>query len=315
MNFFAKTPRQIQIFGQIFDTGLPGGTGRGLTASMIHPDDLRYFKEIGLTGNLRRAAERLGVTQPALSHALKRLEEDLGCELVIRSKTGVRMTRAGEKLASLSGQLEEVWSRIQAVVSDENEIVTGTYRLGVHTALAQYTLPLFLGDLLKEHPKLNFRFEHGLSRQIAESLISNRLDFGIVVNPPQHPDLVIRKLCEDVVKMWKSPKLKNPDVIICDPDIHQTQILLRTCKKKGINFIREIHTSSLEVVAQLTAEGVGVGIIPERVLKAMTGEPCQLYSKDAPEFKDTICLVYKKENQNTMAAKVISDSIKAGFLV
>lgn len=277
---------------------------------MIHPDDLRYFKEISLTGNLRRAAERLGVTQPALSHALKRLESDLGCALMIRSKSGVRLTRAGAKLVALSGQLEEVWEQIHSVVTDENERIAGTYRLGVHTALGQYLLPRFVGPLLHEHPQLNFKFEHGLSRQVSESVISNRLDFGIVVNPPEHPDLVLRKLGEDTVRMWKSPKLKNPGVLICDPDLHQVQTILRACAKKGIRFERELHTSSLEIAARLTAEGAGVGVIPERVLKVMNGSHCLPFVKDAPEFRDVICLVYKKENQNTRAAKVISDFIR-----
>lgn len=277
---------------------------------MIHPDDLRYFKEISLTGNLRRAAERLGVTQPALSHSLKRLEDQLGCQLMVRSKTGVRLTRAGAKLAGLSGQLEDVWNRIQNIVTDENEKIAGTYRIGVHTALGQYILPSFVGPLLEEHEGLNFKFDHGLSRQMSEAVISNRLDFGVVVNPPEHPDLVIRKLGEDSVRMWKAPRLKNTGVLICDPDLHQVQTILRACAKKGIRFERELHTSSLEIAARLTAEGAGVGIIPERVLKVMAGTNAVPFHKDAPEFKDTICLIHKKENQNTRASQVISDFIR-----
>lgn len=277
---------------------------------MISPTDLRYFREVSATGNLRRAGERLGVSQPALSHALKRLEDEFGSQLFIREKTGVRLTRAGERLVALANELEETWSRIHSAVSNEMTTVEGMFRIGCHSAVGQYTLGKFLTPLLKNHPKIHVRLEHALSRTIAEGIAANRIDFGFVVNPPKHPDFVIKQLCEDRVRLWKSPRLANPDILICDPNLFQVSKLVAQAKRKGIEFKREIHSSSLEMIARLTIEGAGVGIVPERVMKAMGGD-CVPLSTSAPDVRDEICLVYKRENQTSAAARVIIDAVKS----
>lgn len=276
---------------------------------MIQSDDLVYFKEIALNKNLRRASERLGMSQPALSFAIQRLEKKLNCQLFIRGKTGVRLTKAGNKLLLLTGELEENWKKIYSLVSEEVNAVEGTYSLGCHTSVGVYTLHYFVGALLSRYPKLSFRFKHGLSREMTHAVISNQLDFGIVVNPTKHSGLVITKLYEDRVKFWKSPKLQNKDLLIYDPSLLQSNELIQLAAKKGFSFSREIHTSSLNLIAKLTSAGAGVGILPETVLKELEKKECIPLAPNSPELVDKICLIYKKENQNTYAFKKIADSI------
>jgi DNA-binding transcriptional LysR family regulator len=276
---------------------------------MISPDEIVYFKEVSRVGNLRRAAERLGVTQPTLSHSIKRIESKLKCQLFIRSKSGVRLTKAGLRLSVLAGDLEENWRRVQFLISEEVNQVGGTYTLGCHSSVGLYTVPKFLIPLLQTYPTLNIRFQHGLSREIAEAVISNRIDFGIIVNPPNHPDLVVRKLCEDYVRVWRAEDLQIPDVLICNPDLQQVQKMIQALMKKKITFKREIHSSSLELIVKMTSSGMGAGILPERVLKELGATNCVDYASNAPEVKDQICLVYKKENQMTAASKIVLDAI------
>ena len=82
------------------------------------PTEILYFNEIAKTSNLSRAAERLGVTQPTLSLALKRLEDTIGMPLMIRSKTGVQLTRAGQKLLTKSLTILENSQRLLMVLEE-----------------------------------------------------------------------------------------------------------------------------------------------------------------------------------------------------
>lgn len=277
---------------------------------MITPDEIRYFKTISATGNMTRASERLGVTQPTLSHAMKRLEAELGCALLIRNKTGARLTKAGEKLSSLIEDLELSWSRVHSLVSDEVNLVEGSYSIGCHPAVGLSTIHRFMGPLLRDYPKLAIHLRHGLSREITEALLANRLDLGIIANPSRHPDLVLTELCTEKFALWKSSDLMNSDVLICDPDLAQVQKLIEACNKKGIRFKRQIHSSSLELTAKLTSEGVGVGILPERVLMELSHHKCKLVP-NAPVIKDRVCVVHRKGNQTTEAASVILNAIKS----
>lgn len=277
---------------------------------MVHPEDLRYFKAISLTSNMTRASERLGVTQPTLTHAMRRLEAALGCTLLIRSKSGVRLTKAGTKLLELSDDLEKGWSRIRNLVSDEITLVEGTYTIGCHPSLGLSTIHRFIGALLKDHPRLNIRLQHSLSREISEAIMSNRMDLGIIANPVKHGGLVFHELCKERFALWKSSSLKNHDVLIYDPDLVQAQKVVEGCTKKGLTFRRHLHSSSLELTAKLTSEGAGVGILPERVLAELSSHSCQIVA-GAPIVKDSICVVYKKENQTTEASSVILKAIQA----
>ena len=74
--------------------------------------DLTYFAEIAKTGNLSQAATRLGVSQPSLSLAMQRLEHCLGAPLLVRSRLGVKLTKAGEQLLADTLRLLEDWENL-----------------------------------------------------------------------------------------------------------------------------------------------------------------------------------------------------------
>ena len=201
------------------------------------------------------------------------------------------------------------WEKVFAAVKNSEVQVAGRYKLGVHSAVARYTLPAFLKDLLQENPQLEVNLRHDLSRKIAEEVISWKLDLGLVINPPPHPDLVIRNLCEDTVTLWCSSEEHLKDVLICEPDLLQTQALLDKLAKKGFHFKRTLHSSSLEVITSLVHEGCGVGILPERVVKSDHRAKIRRFSTEAPVFKDRLCLIYRAGTQNNAAVRTMIDRI------
>src|SRR4051812_47654255 len=88
-----------------------------------NPADLQYFLEVAHTQNVSRAAERLGITQPSLSLSIQRLERSLGVPLLVRGKTGVKLTKAGDKLVLQARYLLLEWEKIHAdALKDEDEI-------------------------------------------------------------------------------------------------------------------------------------------------------------------------------------------------
>jgi DNA-binding transcriptional LysR family regulator len=280
------------------------------------PSDLRYFLEIAQTLNVSRAAERLGVSQPTLSVAVRRLEASLGTELLIRTKTGVRPTHSGNRLAAQARRLLNEWDRVRdAVLRDDNEI-RGRYVLGCHPSVAMYSLPLVLPRLFADNPGLEVRLVHELSRKITEDVISFKVDFGIVVNPWEHPDLVIKPLCRDEVTVWSCRRptpLQNLEtgdaVLFANPEMQQVQHLLKQFKKKGLRYGRLVASDSLEVLTSLVAAGAGAGILPGRVasrvpslgLRAVPG---------APAYADRVCLVYRADAQRTPASRALARAIE-----
>lgn len=280
------------------------------------PADLTYFVEVSGTLNLSRAAELLGISQPSLSLAMRRLEESVGTALLVRHKTGVSLTKAGKQLLAHTRQLLEQWDTIKSQTLASVHKVQGSFTIGCHPSLALYTFPRFLPELMTKYPKLEITLVHDCSRKITEQVINLHIDIGIVVNPAKHLDLIIKQLDSDEVTLWhnnsKSPiqdLQSGKAVLIGDPDLLQTQSILKKLKKDGIHYDRMITSSNLEVIAELTKSGCGVGILPANVAKR-----CKLTKiVDAPTHLDEICLLYRGENRDVKAIQTITKAIKSAL--
>jgi DNA-binding transcriptional LysR family regulator len=281
--------------------------------------ELEYFIEVSHTLNVSRASERLGISQPSLSLAIKRLEETIGANLFIRHKQGVTLTQPGKQLLLQAKQLLQCWenTRTQALASQQE--VRGCFTIGCHSTIAIHTVSEFLPDLLEEHPKLEIHLKHDISRKITEEVINLSIDIGIVVNPFRHPDLHIRKLCNDEVTFWVGDGTREIQniyskqaIILCEPNLTQTQALMKKCKKIGIVSERIMTMNSLEVAAKLTAAGCGIGILPTRVAKYFYPNKLQRIGK-MPIYADEICLIYRSENKNIQAVQTIMNVIKSFF--
>ncbi len=207
--------------------------------------DIYYFLEVARSTSISRAAEKLGITQPSLSAAMQRLEDKLGTLLFVRGRSGVQLTRAGRDLLDGGAELVTRWQQLKASISKREQEPGGQYVLGCHPSVAMYTLANFLPRLLQTYPSLEVKLMHDLSRKITEGVISFSIDLGIVVNPVQHPDLVIRELCHDVVSFWCARKPStvqtldaDDSVLICDPELAQGKIYYKDCAKTKNIFLK-----------------------------------------------------------------------------
>jgi len=283
---------------------------------MISKDDLLYFIEVSNTLNFSRAAERVGISQPSLSAAIKRLENSIGVELFIRHQKGVTITKAGIQLLAHAKQLLQCWKKVQSLALTSSNEPAGTFTIGSHPSLALFSFPGFLPKLLKKYPKLELQLKLDLSRKIVDQVMDLTIDLAIVANPIKHPNLIIQKLFNDEVTFWCSTEphpianLSSGQAnIICDPELLQTQWLLNNLQK-DFTYSRMLSSNNLEVIVELTAQGCGVGILPTTVAKRH--KKLQRVP-NARVYTDEICLIYRPENKNIVAVQEIILAIKKYF--
>ncbi|NOU52152.1 LysR family transcriptional regulator [Pseudoalteromonas sp. JBTF-M23] len=275
-------------------------------------DDLAYFIEVANTHNLSRAAQRLGITQPSMSTAIKRLEQVFATQLLIRSRNGVKLTHAGKALAQHSRKFMTEWEQLHANVLRASTDMVGTFSIGCHPSVALYTLPELLSALKHKYPALKLNLVHDLSRKITEQVVNCEIDFGLVINPVPHPDLVIHKLFLDEVTLWQSSSLKNfstdndNTVLYCDPNLKQSQALLKVL---DLTHFQVEHSNNLEVIASLVAKGIGAGILPERVAKKCA-EPLRRFEKNSATVVDELCLIHRFDIQNSTIGQNLKHEIK-----
>ena len=283
---------------------------------LISASDLLFFTEMASTLNLTRASERLGVTQPSISQALARVETHLGEKVFVRHKKGVTLTPAGHQLLINSRSLLQEWEKIRARAKSSMHERVGSFTIGCHPSVARYALAPFLKRIL-ENESLEIQLQHDISRNITERVISSQIDIGIVVNPVKHPDLVLYKLYTDEVCLWDLPtknysKLETQKglTIIYDPSMNQAQFILQQLQKKKISISRFITSSNLDVIAELTSSGCGVGILPTRVAQLSRSKLHAI--PNLPNFSDTIYLAIRVESKHIAGIRYICESIVEG---
>lgn len=283
--------------------------------------DIIYFIEVANRQNITRAAERLGITQPSLSLSIKRLEDAFGTTLLVRGRTGVKLTKAGTELLRKGRLFLLNWEQLKSDISKKEKGICGNYIIGCHPSVAFFTLSSFLPEIMQTYPELEVTLIHDLSRHITERVISFEIDFGIVANPIKHPDLVIKDLFTDEVSFWTSSTPSSTQefnsktaVLVCDLNLIQVQKLLDNLKKRNQVFKRIVHSSDLEVIADLTASGLGIGILPNRVATKIASYNLKILDKTLPIYKDKICLIYRADIQTTQSSAMIIEIIKKRLL-
>ena len=271
----------------------------------LNLDDIRYFTTVCECLNVTRASEIIGISQPALSYAIKRLENEFGAKLLIRLKNGIQLTKVGEEFYKRAKRLILVWEESQNLFTDDEKNISGEFSLGAHPSVAIYSLPKILPQMTEQFPCLNFKIVHGLSREITQKVINWEIDFAIVINPISHPDLVIKEIGKDTVTLFKTKKSLNK--LILDPSLAQSTFVLKGLKKAGLEFTSYLHSSNLEVVAKLASTGLGHGLLPTRVAQ---GYPELKVVKSAPKFEDKVCLIYRKEKHSNPVSQSLLNIIR-----
>lgn len=276
--------------------------------------ELKYFIEVAECLSLTRASERLGISQPSLSMSIKRLENEVDVQLLNRHKTGVTLTVGGQRLLKHAKQLLQLWSDVKQSIYDSHHKIEGQLTFGCHSLVAMYHIPTSLPSLLKAHPKLSLNIVNGLSREINEAIISGKIDMGIVVNPIRHPDLIIIKLRDDKIGFWhhKEYALANKEeaTLLCDPNLTQSEVLIKKYKKNGGSFGRFIESQNLELIAKLATQKVGIAILPESIALAQA-DNALIQIKPNLFYPDEICLVYRHENRFIQAVQAIKTCLTA----
>ena len=134
------------------------------------------FKAIADAGSLRRAAETLNITQPALSRSLRQLEQHYGKPLFERHARGVRTTAFGEKLLGAISQIARDWEVAETTLSKDVHLAAGTLRLNVGPLWGSVVLPVVVSRLQASYPNLVIEISSNTGDDVISSLLEGKID-------------------------------------------------------------------------------------------------------------------------------------------
>jgi LysR family hydrogen peroxide-inducible transcriptional activator len=261
--------------------------------------ELSYIVALAQEQHFGRAAERCHVSQPTLSIAVKKLEEELAVTLFERGRNGVQITPMGERIVAMASGVLNQTAAIRDVAAADNEQLQGPLGLGTLPTIGPYLLPQFIPLLQKTASQLSLYVEEGTQHSLTLKLSNGELDAIVVVAPFSEPDMVTQPLFDEpfVLQMPADHRLANKTVIAAadlDPsevlllgegDSFRDQVLsafpgLSSPQPLGVaakrNFTRG---STLETLRHMVASKLGVTILPQTAAEASLYAPNLLVTR------------------------------------
>ncbi|WP_337844521.1 hydrogen peroxide-inducible genes activator [Thermus sp.] len=248
-------------------------------------DQLRYLVALDEERHFTRAAERVFLTQPALSIQIRRLEEELGVVLFDRSKRPLEPTEMGRKVVAQARRVLEEVERLKALARGEEELFQGPFRLGVIPTLGPYLLPRLLPRLRARFPGLELSVREELTPGILEGLLEGRLDAGLIGTEEQAPGLETHPLFQEAFLAYLSPhhplyaqealhplEIPLEDTwILAEGHCFREQVLA-ACRPSLGNRKVEFQSGDLETLVRLVEEVGGLTLLPEVALWTLPRE-------------------------------------------
>ena len=160
-------------------------------------NELRYIVAVAQERSFGRAAAKCFVSQPALSVAIQKLEEELGAPLFERGKSEVTATPVGARVVEQAQKVLEEAARIRELAQAGRNQLVGTFKLGVIHTVAPYLLPDLIPVLHERAPQMPLEIEENLTENLEVALKSGRIDAAIVALPFNPPGVVTEFLYEE----------------------------------------------------------------------------------------------------------------------
>jgi len=286
-------------------------------------NELRYVVAVAQERSFGRAAAKCFVSQPALSVAIQKLEDELGAPLFERGKSEITVTPVGERIIEQAQKVLEEAARIKELAQTGRNQLVGVLRLGVIYTIAPYLLPDLIPALHARAPQMPVEIEENLTENLEVELKTGRLDAAIVALPFAPPGIVAEFLYEEPFQVvvpvghkWAKRKSVHPGelsgertILLNVGNCFRDQVL-DACPELNRAEAHVTRTNSLETVRNMVASGLGISVLPRDALtpkyhsRLVASVP---FTKPVPTRR--VALAYRKSFPRPDAIRALREAI------
>jgi LysR family transcriptional regulator, hydrogen peroxide-inducible genes activator len=289
--------------------------------------ELRYIVALAQEQHFGRAAERCHVSQPTLSIAVKKLEEELGV-IFERGKQKILPTPLGEKIVAMALRVLEQVAAIEDVAEADKDQLEGPLSLGTLPTIGPQFIPL----LQETSNKLSLYVEEGSQAELATKLRNGDLDAILITAPFAEADVVVQPLFDEPFvlllptdhRLANKPRIEAPDLLpselllLGEGDPLREQILaafpqLDPTKETGVGVRTFTQGATLETLRHMVASHLGVTILPQTAAEAPLYAPSLLTTRPfaSPVPKRTLALAWRVSFPRHKAIDLLRRAIQA----
>lgn len=285
--------------------------------------DLRYIVALARERHFGRAAEKCFVSQPTLSVAVKKLEEELGVTLFERSPQEVRVTEVGERIVAQAQRVLAEALRISEIAAADKGPLVGPLRVGVIFTIAPWLLPRLVPLVKERAPQMPLLLEENFTDRLLEKLKTAELDLAILALPVEDHNLVVQSVYDEEFRVltpvghpWARQKAIDSTELVDAPLLmlgagncfrDQVLDLCATASSQAGHSPHVIEGSSLETIRHMVASGVGVTVMPASAVEDISPRDALLRVRPfrAPHPTRRIALVWRASFPRGQAAELV----------
>jgi DNA-binding transcriptional LysR family regulator len=282
-------------------------------------NQLKIFHTVVMEKSISRAAEKLHLTQPAVSIQIKKLQDQFEIPLTEIIGRRVFITDFGKSIAQVCETLLENTDLIAQTVSQYKGVLTGTIRLSI-VSTAKYVMPYFLSGFMKRYPDVQIEIDVTNKAKVVKTLIANECDFALVSVLPDSLNLNALPLLENELQLICSSKnkkviakiddLKNETLIFRENGSATRNAMEQYLEKHGVTGYKKMVLVSNEAVKQAVLAGLGYSIMPLIGLRnEIKLNNIQVVKAPGLPLVSTWNLVSDKQKRLSPAAKALVDHI------
>jgi DNA-binding transcriptional LysR family regulator len=288
----------------------------------LNLDQLQTLSEVLALGSFSAAAQKLRLTQPAVSLQIRELEKRIGVRLVDRMGKRAYPTAAGEELLTHARRLAQEAEQALTAMRRYRDGWVGRARLGTSVAVCTYLLPPVLAGLRRAHSNLEVAISVGTTENVVSRILANELDIGVVTMPvKEHPAIGVERLREDPMMAFfpgaerKLPKRATPQYLagrdlILNQRVSQTyKIISQWFEAAGIELRPIMELGNTEAIKTLVAAGIGVGILPLERKKGILVYGRTQVRPLQPVLMRELAIVRRRDKPLETALKIVYEAL------
>lgn len=278
---------------------------------------LTTFCTVLAEGSMTAAAEKLSLTQPAVSQQIRNLEEEVGVELLVRGVRQVKPTLQGQILFDYAKRILHMTQQAQVAIQTMSQEVTGHLRVGTLNSIGLFMVSPIIGMFLKHNSKLKIKLVYGTGEKIISDMRNNLVD--VVILPDlktefgiEFPDFEKRYLFRDEIWLVGSgrdttlPPSIEMHQIVGKPIIAFTDrypgfrlILERKIQDLKLDYQPVFETDNVGTLKRVIESGLGWGFLPSHAIRKQVraGRMVQVQVEDL-KYMTNVNLYYRKGENN-----------------
>lgn len=290
----------------------------------LNLDALRTFAQVIELGSFSAAAERGGITQPAVSLQVRQLERRFGLKLVERVGRRAGPTAAGLELLTHIRAIDAALTQAEQAMTAHASQVTGRVRLGTGATACTYLLPPLLADLRRRFPALDVVASTGNTADMLRGLESNTLDIGLVTLPAPGRMIEATPVLEDefVAIFPARGALTIPDsatpqalaalpLVLFEPGARTRRLVDDWFEAAGVAAKPVMELGSTEAMKEIVAAGLGCAVLPRLAVSGAGQRSALVVRSLTPRLSRTLAIVVRRDKPLSRGLRHLQEALLA----